>query len=88
MLDSCLAYTVKYVAKTYDRPRTLHPPADSRSVVETVAILMSFKNVENEGNKEVCTLVMTDHVCLETAVREETSRHETSAADARAIQPS
>jgi hypothetical protein len=32
--------------------------------------------------------MMTDHVCREMGVREEISRHETSAADARAMRPS
>jgi hypothetical protein len=43
--------------------------------------------VTNEDDKDVCTFVMTDHVCRDMAVREEISRHETSAADARATQP-
>lgn len=64
----------------------LHSPTYGRSVVETVTILPSFKNATDQDDKDVCTFVMIDHVCRDMAVREEISRHETSAADARATQ--
>jgi hypothetical protein len=80
------AYVVKYVAKIYNRPRMLHSPTCGGSVVETVAVLPGFKNAINEDDKDVCTFVMIDHVCREMAVRDDISRHETSAADARATQ--
>ena len=64
----------------------LHSPTGGRSVVETVTVLPGFKNAANQDDEDVCTFVMIDHVCREMAVREEISRHETSAADARATQ--
>jgi len=64
----------------------LHSPTYGRSVVETVATLPGYKNTTDENDKDVCTFVMIDHVCREMGVREEISRHETSAADARAMQ--
>jgi hypothetical protein len=78
---------VKYVTKMYNRPRMLHLPTCGGSIVKTVAVLPNFKNETNEDDKNVRTFVMIDHVCREMAVREEISRHETSAADARAAQP-
>ncbi len=64
----------------------LHLPTCGRSVVETVTVLLDFKNATSKDDRDVRTFVMIDHVCRETAVREEISRHETSAADARATQ--
>jgi hypothetical protein len=81
-----LAYVVKYVTEMYNRSRMLHSPTCGGSVVETVAVLPRFKKAKNKDDEDVCTFVMTDHVCREMAVRDDISRHDTSAADAKATQ--
>ena len=80
------AYIVKYVTKIHNRPRMIHSPACGGPVIEAVAILPDFYYASNEDNKNVCTFVIIDHVCRDMTVREEISKHETSAADARAAQ--
>jgi hypothetical protein len=62
----------------------IHSPARGGPIVEAVAVLPDFENATNEDNKNVCTFVIIDHVSRDMTVREEISRHETSAADARA----
>lgn len=64
----------------------IHSPACGGPVIEAVAILPDFYYASNEDNKNVCTFVIIDHVCRDMTVREEISKHETSAADARAAQ--
>lgn len=81
------AYVVKYVTKMHNRPRMIHSPTRGGPIVEAVSVLPDYKDATDKNDKDVCTFVMTDHVCREMAVREEISRHEISAADARATQP-